>query len=189
MPQVLIPLAPGCEELEAVTLIDILRRAQIKVVTASLTNELALTASRGTGLIADYLLEDVLTRDFDMIILPGGQPGTNNLDADPRIHQLLKNQSAAGKAVAAICAAPLVLAKSGLLNNRRATCYPGCLTTTDWPEVELTTDAVIIDGPVLTSRGPGTAIDFSLAIIDYLLGKETRLQVEKGLVRENKLPI
>lgn len=127
MPRVLVPLAQGCEELEAVTIIDLLRRAQIEVVTASLDDQPVL-ASRRVVLIADCHLDAVLNDDFDMIVLPGGGAGTENLNNDPRIHQLLKKLHAAGKYTAAICAAPKVLATAGLLENKQATSYPCVLT-------------------------------------------------------------
>ncbi len=183
MPKVLIPIAKGCEELEAVTLIDLLRRANITVVTASLTEQRQVKASRGVQLIADVTLEDVLFDDFDMVILPGGQPGTDNLNNDPRIHATLKRSVLNNKAIAAICAAPLVLAEAGLLDDKKATCYPGVLEQNAWPLITLKTDPIVIDGHVLTSKGPGTAMDFALAIIEYLLDNTSRLDVEAGLVR------
>jgi 4-methyl-5(b-hydroxyethyl)-thiazole monophosphate biosynthesis len=183
MATVLIPLAQGCEEIEAVTLIDLLRRAGISVTTASLSNQYELTASRKVRLIADTLLEKVIYDDFDMLLLPGGQPGTSHLDDDHRIHALLNRFHHAGKYIAAICAAPLVLASSGLLSGRRACCYPGALTTSKWPDIKIIDEPIVIDGHILTSRGPGTAMDFALTIIELLTDKTTRNEVEAGLVR------
>lgn len=183
MPRVLIPLAEGCEELEAVTLIDLLRRAQINVVTASLTERHQVTASRGTRLLSDVLLDDVVYDDFDMLLLPGGQPGTHNLDNDHRIHAMLKRLDHADKYIAAICAAPMVLASTGLLNERQATAYPGTLEATQWPEITISNDPIVIDNNILTSRGPGTAMDFALTIIELLVDQATRDTVESGLVR------
>jgi 4-methyl-5(b-hydroxyethyl)-thiazole monophosphate biosynthesis len=183
MASVLIPLAEGCEELEAVTLIDLLRRAGIEVTTASLSNQRALTASRQVGLVADTLLDRVLNDKFDMLLLPGGQPGTTHLNADSRIHAFITRQHQADKFIAAICAAPLVLAESGVLKGKRATCYPGALDAETWPEISLCDEPVVVDGRVLTSQGPGTAMDFALAIIELLTDKPTRDQVEAGLVR------
>lgn len=181
MSRVLIPLANGCEELEAVTVIDLLRRAQITVVTASLTADRQVSASRGVTLLADTTLDAVLTDDFAMIVLPGGQPGADNLNAEPRIHQLLKNMAAQNKWLAAICAAPLVLATAGLLDGYRATAYPGVLTD-KWPNIKRLDAAVVIDGRRVTSRGPGTAMDFALTLIELLAGSE-RQQVVMGLAR------
>jgi 4-methyl-5(b-hydroxyethyl)-thiazole monophosphate biosynthesis len=183
MARVLIPLADGCEELEAVTLIDLLRRAGITVTTASLSGQRQLQASRQVGLVADTLLDDVLNDQFDMLLLPGGQPGTNHLNADPRIHALIQRQLDSDRYLAAICAAPLVLAEAGVLNGKKATCYPGVLEAANWPEIRLLDNPVVIDGKVLTSRGPGTAMDFALSIIELLTDKPTRDQVESGLVR------
>jgi len=183
MPTVLIPLADGCEELEAVTLIDLLRRADITVITASLAENTLITASRGVRLMADTTIENVIYDDFDMIILPGGMPGTTHLNEDIHIQALIKRLYQSDKAIAALCAAPLVLANMELLNNKKATCYPGVLNAHEWPEIKLCDDAVVIDGNILTSRGPGTAMDFALAIIEYLTKQETRNTVEADLVR------
>ena len=183
MPTVLIPLANGFEELEAVTLIDLLRRADFTVLTASLTEPLQVVASRGVRLVADVWLDDVMHDDFDMMIWPGGMPGATHLDEDPRIHAILKRLNQSEKAIAAICAAPLVLANADLLKGRTITCYPEVLLASDWPDVTLSDDAIVIDGNILTSRGPGTAMDFALTIIEYLSNKTTRDSVEAGLAR------
>lgn len=187
MPRVLIPLAPGCEELEAVTLIDLLRRAQIEVVTAGLASG-AVKCSRGTVLLPDATLDEALDETlplhhYDMIVLPGGLPGATNLEHDARILALLKKMSAAGKFTAAICAAPKVLAVAGLLDGKHATCYPGTLDAQQFPAIHLETQAVVRDGQVLTSRGPGTAMDFALALIEVLTDRATRDRVESGLAR------
>ena len=184
MPNVIIPLAEGCEELEAVTLIDLLRRADITVITASL-EQTVITASRGVHLTADTTLDSVIYDEFDMIILPGGMPGSTHLNEDARIHALLKRLHQSNKAIAAICAAPLVLATAGLLDGKRASCYPGVLNPDDWPAISICDDAVVVDGNVLTSKGPGTAMDFALTIIEYLTDKTTRNNVEADLVRSN----
>jgi len=186
MATVLIPLAEGCEELEAVTIIDLLRRADITVITASLTDNTLVTASRGVRLIADTTLENVIYDDFNMIILPGGMPGTMHLDEDAHVQAIIKRLYQSGKAVAALCAAPLVLANMGLLNDKNVSCYPGVLHPADWPEIKLCDDSVVIDGNILTSQGPGTAMDFALAIIEYLINQETRNRVEADLVRPTK---
>jgi 4-methyl-5(b-hydroxyethyl)-thiazole monophosphate biosynthesis len=183
MAHVLIPLADGCEELEAVTLIDLLRRAGIEVTTASLSQQKTIVASRQVRLVADVLLDEVLTADFDMLLMPGGQPGTNNLNQDPRIHMLIKRFHDNHHYLAAICAAPMVLADSGVLDGRWATSYPGALDDRKWPDIDICDDNIVIDGKLLTSRGPGTAMDFALAIIELLSNRSTRDQVESSLVR------
>ena len=182
MARVLIPLAPGCEELEAVTLIDLLRRAGIHVVTAGL-DEHPVRGSRGTVLVPDTTLDHALHQAFDMIALPGGQPGANNLNADARIHTLLKKMAAQNQYTAAICAAPLVLANAGLLHGKHATSFPGVLDKMNLPDVTLQTASVVQDGKVITSRGPGTAMDFALTLIEILAGRTKRDEVEAGLVR------
>ena len=183
MARVLIPLAQGCEELEAVTIIDLLRRAGIEVIVAGL-DEQPVTASRGVVLVPDTDLEQVLDEDFDMLVLPGGLPGADNLDQDPRIHKLLRGMQEKGKYIAAICAAPKVLANAGLLAGKQATSYPGFIDAMDLPSTRVLEQAVVIDGEVITSRGPGTAMDFALALIGQLAGAEVRDSVETSLVRD-----
>ncbi len=182
MVNVLIPLAQGCEELEAVTLIDLLRRAGIHVITAGLDDQ-PVIASRGTRLIADALLDEVTQQKFDMVVLPGGLPGADNLNSDPRIHALLKHTAEQGGITAAICAAPTVLAKAGLLEGRCATGFPGLLDKLDLPTTTLQDKAVVVDERIVTSKGPGTAMDFALTLIELLVGKEIRNEVEKPLQR------
>lgn len=182
MTNVLVPLAQGCEEIEAVTIIDLLRRAGINVVSAGLDDQ-PIRASHGTHLLADTTLDDALQQDFDMIVLPGGQPGTDNLNSDPRISELLKKMANSGKFTAAICAAPSVLAKAGLLNGKQATGYPGVLEKMQLQNVLLKDQAVVTDGKVITSRGPGTAMDFALELIETLIGKQRRDEVEITLQR------
>ena len=179
MPCVLIPLAEGCEEIEAVTLIDLLRRADIEVVTASL-GERQVRCSRDTVLVADVTLDEVAGRDFDMVVLPGGLPGADHLNADPRVPDILKRHAAAGRTVGAICAAPKVLAAAGLLEGRRFTAYPGALGDAG---DAATGSMVESDNGVMTSRGPGTAMDFALEIIAHLRGEASRAQIERDLVR------
>ena len=182
MTRVLVLLAPGCEELEAVTVVDLLRRAQIDVVTAGLASG-PVTGSRRTVLVPDTTLDDIGNQEFDMVVLPGGQPGATNLERDPRVLNLLKAMATAGRYTAAICAAPRVLAVAGLLDGKRATAFPGSLDTGQFPRVALETQAVVRDGKVLTSRGPGTAMDFALALIETLTDRATRDKVESALVR------
>jgi 4-methyl-5(b-hydroxyethyl)-thiazole monophosphate biosynthesis len=182
MARVLIPLAQGCEELEAVTVIDLLRRGGVEVVTAGLQEGL-VKCSRGTVLMPDSVLDDVLADEFDMIVLPGGQPGADHLDADPRIHRLLRDMAEQGRYTAAICAAPKVFANAGLLDGRTATSYPGALVADDLGKTTLSEQAVVRDGTVITSRGPGTAMDFALSLIEILLGADQRQAVETPLLR------
>jgi 4-methyl-5(b-hydroxyethyl)-thiazole monophosphate biosynthesis len=182
MPKVLVPLAAGCEELEAVTIIDLLRRAGIEVVTAGLQPGI-VKASRGTQLVPDTVLDNVLRDEFDMVVLPGGMPGAKHLKDDSRVQALLKRLAAEGKYTAAICAAPMALAQAGLLSGRKATGYPGMLEELGLPDVALQNHAVVSDGKVITSRGPGTAMEFALELIEALAGPDKRREVDAGLVR------
>jgi 4-methyl-5(b-hydroxyethyl)-thiazole monophosphate biosynthesis len=182
MPRVLIPLAAGFEELEAVTVIDLLRRAEIEVVTAGLEPG-PVTGSRGTVIVPDTTLEAAQTATFDMVVLPGGMPGARHLEADPRVQELLRGQAAGGRYIAAICAAPKILAGSGLLDGRAATGYPGTLDPAAFPRVQLLDAPVVVDGTLVTSRGPGTAMDFALRLIDLLVGSAHRERVEAALMR------
>lgn len=182
MAKVLVPLAQGCEELEAVTIIDLLRRAEIDVTTASLSNE-PVKCSRGTVLIADISLDTAMNESFDMMVLPGGLPGADNLNADPRIHQLITRMADSDKYVAAICAAPKVLLQNGILDGKTATAYPGSLSALDTSKTTLSENPIQIDNKVITSRGPGTAMDFALTLIETLVDKKTRDEVETGLQR------
>jgi 4-methyl-5(b-hydroxyethyl)-thiazole monophosphate biosynthesis len=182
MASALIPLAPGFEDLEAVTLIDLLRRAGIEVVTAGLQRGL-IEGSRGTRIEPDAYLDEVLTRDFDLVALPGGLPGAEHLRDDARVQTLLKRMAADGRYTTAICAAPIALAEAGLLAGKQATAYPGVLEKLKLGDTFIQPGAVVMDGKVVTSRGPGTAMDFALALIELLVGAAVRRQVEAGLVR------
>jgi 4-methyl-5(b-hydroxyethyl)-thiazole monophosphate biosynthesis len=180
--RVLVPLAQGCEELEAITIIDLLRRAGIEVISAGLDAE-NVTASRGVKLIPDTDLESALKDDYDMIVLPGGLPGADHLDNDDRLKSTLKKMANDNKYIAAICAAPKVLANAGVLAGKTATSYPGFLDDSGLSDITLSDEAVVRDGNLITSRGPGTAMDFALELIEVLLGKDKRDEVEAGLVR------
>ncbi len=180
MATVLVPLAQGCEELEAVTIIDLLRRAGVTVVVAGLEAG-PVIASRGVVLLPEVTLDAVLDRDFEMVVLPGGLGGAQRLEADRRIAALLRNMAERGRYVAAICAAPKVLASAGLLNDRAATAYPGILD--GQADIRLSSAAVVRDGTFITSRGPGTAMDFALTLIEILCGRNIRDEVEAALQR------
>ncbi|MDR2878125.1 MAG: DJ-1/PfpI family protein [Chromatiales bacterium] len=182
MARILVPLAQGCEELEAVTIIDLLRRARLEVVSAGLDAG-PITASRGTRLLPDLTLDEALKQDYDMIVLPGGLPGADHLDRDPRIRQALARTAENGGYIAAICAAPKVLVNAGMLSGHRATSFPGALDGLWTDDIALSDDPVVIDGRIITSRGPGTAIDFTLALIELLVGEEIRDRVEESLQR------
>lgn len=180
MKTALVLFAAGSEELEAVTIVNILRRGGVTVELAGLEAGV-LRGSRGIMLQPDTTLEAALNKAYDMIVLPGGQPGTNRLKADTRVLQLLQKMHAQNKFVTAICAAPSVLAEAGLLNGKRATSFPSCLD--NYPQVAKQTTAIVEDGQLITSRGPGTAMDFALLLLERLTGAKQRMAVEQGLVR------
>jgi 4-methyl-5(b-hydroxyethyl)-thiazole monophosphate biosynthesis len=167
--RVLIPLAPGFEEIEAVSTIDVLRRADVEVVVAAVGDSGSIAGSHGIAVRAEVRLRDVRDQDFDAVILPGGEPGVTNLDADPDVDAVLERQARAGRPMAAICAAPRLLAHRGLLRGRDATSHPsveshvraGGATYDD-------VHRVVRDGMLLTSRGPGTAIEFALETLEML---------------------
>jgi len=180
--RVLVPLAEGFEELEAVTIIDVLRRAGIEVVTAALAGN-PVTGSHGIVLTADERLDAVAEQDFDLIALPGGMPGAAYLKDDARIVRIIRRLHDGGRPVAAICAAPMVLAAAGVLEGHRATSYPGFLDEAGPPTV--VDDPVVVDRGVITSRGPGTALDFALELVAELQGSAARQRIESSLQRSN----
>lgn len=165
MSRVNIFLATGFEEVEALTVVDLLRRAGIETDMVSVTGELAVTGSHGITVKADRLFEEI-DDTAEMLVLPGGIPGTPNLKAHKGLAAMIVRYDAAGKYLAAICAAPTVYGELGLLQDRHATCYPGMEDglTGAYP----LTDSVVVDGHFITSRGLGTAIEFGLAIITLL---------------------
>lgn len=182
MATILVPLADGCEELEAVTIIDLLRRAELDVVTASLKAG-PVKGAHGISLLADTTIGEAIDQPFDVIVLPGGGVGTDNLARDMRIREIVKRMSDSKKTIAAICAAPKVFASIGLLIGRKVTAYPGVLDNMNIPGARLTGEPVTIDGRIVTGRGPGTAMDFALALIEEIAGKARREEIEAQLVR------
>jgi protein deglycase len=177
--RVLVPLAEGAEELEAVTIIDLLRRAGFTVVVAGLKPG-PVRCARGTVIVPDRTLDAIQGGDFHLVVLPGGLPGADHLRDDPRVLALLGDQARSGGMIGAVCAAPKALARAGLLDGVRATAYPGAL---DDSGVTATGAAVEIDGQIVTGRGPGVAMDFALTLIEQLAGPEVRAQVEGPLLR------
>jgi protein deglycase len=167
---VLVPIADGTEEIEAVTIIDVLRRAGAEVTVASV-GALQVTASRGVKLVADCLIEACKGREFDLVVLPGGIPGAEHLRDSPVLKEILLRQRSARKWYGAICAAPaVVLEPHGLLAHRRATCHPNHVGSLSDPSAAAS--RVVVDGNCVTSRGPGTALEFSLKLVELLFGRE-----------------
>jgi 4-methyl-5(b-hydroxyethyl)-thiazole monophosphate biosynthesis len=182
MSRVLVPLAQGCEELEAITITDLLVRAGVSVTTCGLDGQ-PVKASRGTTIIPDTSIDKVLDEQYDLIVLPGGLPGADHLRDNQALQTMLKKQAQDDKYLAAICAAPKALAEAGVLEGKTATGYPGVLEALDNNNITISGNAVEIDGKVVTSRGPGTAIDFTLTLIELLEGKHKRDEVNQQLVR------
>jgi 4-methyl-5(b-hydroxyethyl)-thiazole monophosphate biosynthesis len=178
--RVLVPLASGVEELEAVTIIDVLRRGGIDVTSAALADDLSVKGSRGVTLLADAAWSSLDPAGFDALVLPGGGKGTENLAADPRIQEAVIAFNEAGKFIAAICAAPTVLAEAGVLEGRRATCYPTCAKQLGASYDDAA--PVIADGNVITSQGPGTAMLFSLVLVQHFAGDDAARRVADGLL-------
>ena len=177
---VLIAIADGTEELEAVTIIDVLRRAGAQVTVASVAS-LQVTASRKVKLVADCLIADCRDKFFDLIVLPGGLPGAEHLrDCAPLI-DMLKSQKQAGRLYAAICAAPsVVLVPNGLLDGKQATCYPSCADTL--PDQTQAGQRVVVDGNCTTSQGPGTALEFSIELARQLFDDARAQQVAEAML-------
>jgi 4-methyl-5(b-hydroxyethyl)-thiazole monophosphate biosynthesis len=178
--KVLIPLAPGAEEIEVVCLVDVLRRAKMQVVLAAV-GDLLVTASRGVKLVADASLAQVTGEHFDLIVLPGGARGAENLRDCPELIDLLNAQVQAGQWVGAICASPaVVLAHHGFLQGVRATAYPSYAHLL--PEQSAISSRVVVDGKFVTSQGPGTAIEFALTLVEFLQGKDKALEIKNDLI-------
>ncbi len=173
MPNALVLLAPGFEETEAVTIIDLLRRAQVGVIVAGLEKEY-VTGGHSVTLKPDVYYQDVDAIPYDMLILPGGQPGTNNLKKDETVLEWIKQRHAAEKKLAAICAAPTVLHAAGITKGVRLTSYPKEKEV--FTESHYLEEPVVIDGHIITSRGAGTAIPFALTLISIL---KNRTEAEK----------
>lgn len=173
-------LATGFEETEAVGTVDVLRRGGIETTTVSITGELSVTGAHGIEVVADVLYDEVNLSGADALVLPGGMPGSSNLNAcEPLKKQLLK-QFEEGRIVAAICAAPIVLGGLGILKGRKATCYPSFESALTGATV--TEEPVETDGNVITGRGPGLVFNFGLALVESLRGKDVAEEVAAGLL-------
>jgi protein deglycase len=180
MKKILIHLANGFEEIEAITPVDVLRRAGCEVVTISVSGKREVIGAHGITVLADKLFAESDYDHADMILLPGGQPGSDNLNR----HEGLKKQIIAfhmqGKLVAAICAAPLVLGSTGILKGKKATCYPG--VESRLTGATFTGNAVEVDGNIITGRGPGLAMVFSLALVEKLVGKSKVEELKTAMI-------
>jgi len=181
MSRACVILAQGFEEIEAVTVIDVLRRAGIEVLAATVKG-LEVTGSHGITLRADSTVTEVLDEEWDLIVLPGGMPGAQNLRDNEDVQRLIKQQHMARKRIAAICAAPIALSAAGILAGRRATSYPSFKEQLG--DVHYIEEPVVVDGHITTSRGVGTALSFALKLVEELAGYERALDLKTRMLIE-----
>lgn len=176
-------LANGFEEVEALGTVDVMRRAGMTVRTVSINDDFEVTGAHGIPVKADLLLNDVAVgEDTEWLICPGGMPGASNLAASKKLNEMLRAQHERNGYIAAICASPaLVLAPLGLLNGRKATCYPG-MEPIEITEAEMTGEPVVTDGNIITGKGPAYTFAFALAIVEKSKGAETAGQVAQGML-------
>ena len=173
-------LAEGFEEIEGLTVVDILRRANIETVTIAIGGKRQVMGSHGIHVVADCVYEDMAFEELTGIVLPGGMPGTTHLKEHAGVVARVQEFARAGKLVAAICAAPGVLGDLGILKGKKAVCYPGFEERLHGANVAY--DKVAVDGNVTTSRGMGTAIPFALALVEQLVSKEKAEELKKGII-------
>lgn len=177
MAQALVILAEGFEEIEAVTIVDVLRRASINVTVAALASG-PVHGAHHIAVVPDVVLQDLELAGYDAVVLPGGMPGAQNLREDPRVVALVRRFAEAGKLTAAICAGPTVLEAAGVLKQRRATSYPGHAL----PSAQYVEERVVEDGNIITSRGPATALEFAIALVARLTDADTAREQAKKLL-------
>jgi len=181
MKRVLVPLAPGFEEIEAITVIDILRRAGVSVTVAG-TQAGPIEASRKTRHLPDCTLDEVRAEDFDLLVLPGGQPGATNLRQDPRIRKIIEVLHARHCLLAAICAAPIVLGAAGVLDGRTVTGHPSVRAELATQAGKVSDARVVVDGPIITSQSAGTAMEFAFKLVELLYGPAQAAEVNRGVL-------
>lgn len=180
--KVYIFLADGFEDIEGLTVVDLLRRAGVDIRTVSIKNTKEVQTAHGICLLTDEVFGEVDFSDADMLVLPGGMPGTKYLASYKPLTELLTEFYDDGRKIAAICAAPSVFSGLGFLKGRRATAYPSFMDVIERDGAMTSTDSVVVDGNVTTSRGLGTAVDFALSIITQLEGKEKAQEIAESVV-------
>ena len=180
MGKVYVFLAQGFEEIEALTVVDLGRRAGLEVETVSITTDRTVVGARKIPVVADTVFTAIDTKNADMLVLPGGGPGWQNLEKCEELMKLVDSFAKENRKISAICAAPSVLGRRGILKGKKASVYPGMEEALLGAKVSM--DAVSVDGNLITSRGVGTAIDFALAIIESLLNKETATKIKNSIV-------
>jgi len=176
-----IYLADGFEEIEAISVVDILRRAELDIRMVSIMGRLEVKGSHGISVVADMVYEDVAADAVEMMILPGGMQGTHGMEAHAGLTAQLTAAAAQGKWLAAICAAPMILGRLGLLAGKAAMCYPGNEEHLRGAKLNYK-DRAVVDGKVITSRGPGTSFDFALAIVSMLKGEAAAAQIKQTML-------
>jgi len=172
--------AEGFEEIEALTPVDVLRRAGLEIKTVSITGNRIVTGAHGIALQADLLFEETTFSDADYLILPGGMPGTLYLGAHTGLCALLRTHASRGGRLSAICAAPSVLGNNGLLYGKNYTCYPGC--EKDWQQATKLNEGVVEDGGLITAAGPGQSLPFALRMVECLLGKARAQEIAAAMI-------
>lgn len=182
MSKAVIFFAPGCEECEGLLCVDILRRSGVEVTIAAVGGNRQVTSARNITVVADALAEELDYADFDAVILPGGLPGVDNLKADATVRKVCVEQAAAGKLVAAICAAPTALAEFGLLDGKTATVYPGKEPVLTAAGATDGAAPVVVDGNIVTGEALGSAIPFALKLAEILADPATAEKVKNGIV-------
>ena len=180
MKKIAVFLADGLEEIEGLTVVDILRRAGVEVTMVSISGKNEVAGSHNIKIGTDKLFAEVNFEELDGVVLPGGMPGTTNLMKHTGVNEVIKAFATEGKLVSAICAAPSVLGQAGLLEGKKATCYPGF--EDQMTGATATTDKVVQDGNIITSRGMGTAIPFALALTAYLLGQDKADEISDSIM-------
>ena len=180
MSTIAIFIAYGFEEIEAITQIDVLRRAEIDIVSVSITDSYEVQGKHKITIIADKLFSEMDFDKVDMLVLPGGAIGVKNLFKHEGLNNLLVQFNKDKKHIAAICAAPMILNELGILNGRKAICFPAC--EKELTNAIITDEPVVVDQHVITSKGIGTALDFSLEIVKHYKGEEKALQMAKAMV-------
>jgi 4-methyl-5(b-hydroxyethyl)-thiazole monophosphate biosynthesis len=180
MKTIYVFLAEGFEEIEALTPVDVLRRAGLSVKTVSVMDKYIVTGAHGVPVLADVMFDEVFAEDVEMILLPGGLPGATNLDAHEGLSEMILNFAKAEKPLAAICAAPLVFGNRGLLEGKKATCYPGFETYLKG--AQYTAALVEKDGNFITGKGPGAAMEFAFAIVEKYCGIDKVNELKQGMM-------
>jgi 4-methyl-5(b-hydroxyethyl)-thiazole monophosphate biosynthesis len=178
MVRALVFLATGFEEIETVTIVDVLRRADIEVTVVGLTNK-ETAGAHGIKIVPDKSINDIAEEKFDAVVVPGGNPGYKNLRKDTRVINIIKEAFNAKKLVAAICAAPAVLSDAGILKGKVCTIYPGMENELEKGGGKPKQDTIVIDDNIITSRGPATALAFSIKLVEKLVGKQVAKTVSK----------